>query len=291
MKLGLGTAQFGMEYGISNQRGRTSPEEVSLILDVARQNRIQYLDTAPAYGDSEDILGKMMHERNNFSVVTKTHVLNSENMTGRSAVLVENTFRRSLSRLRLASVYGLLAHRAEDLLRPEGDAIYRKMIELKKQSLVTKIGVSVYTAREIDAILDRYEIDIIQVPVNVLDQRLLVSGHLEKLKKKGIEVHARSVFLQGLLLMDADALPPYFELVREHLRRYHESIIRLGLTPLQAAIGFVAGLKQVNVVLCGVNNHNHLREICAGWKPINADEFRGYALADERFVNPSRWNH
>jgi aryl-alcohol dehydrogenase-like predicted oxidoreductase len=188
-----------------------------------------------------------------------------------------------------ASVYGLLIHHADDLIGDDGHALMDRMLELKRQGLVKKVGVSVYTAEQIDRVLDNFTIDLIQLPMNVLDQRLLVSGHLTQLKAAGVEVHARSAFLQGLLLMDPDAVPPYFDPIRRHLVRYHGKMRQLGLTPVQAALGFVIGLNEIDAVICGVTTHQQLLEICAGANPCRTDLFTEFALDEEGMINPSLW--
>ncbi len=288
MKLGLGTVQFGIDYGISNRGGQTTVEEVSRILDVAERNGIQYLDTAALYGNSEEVLGKVLPEGHSFRIVTKTPKFSSTTDSLRPDLL-EKTFKRSLKHLGSRSLYGLLVHHAEDLLDAGGEAVFSGMQRLKQEGLVEKIGVSVYSAHQIDRVLDRFLIDLIQVPVNVLDQRLLQSGHLSKMKSAGIEVHSRSSFLQGLLLMDPVSLPSYFNSVLQHLTRYQELIFRIGLSPVQAALGFVTGLKEIDTVFCGVNTREQLEELCRSLDPLNAEQFSGFAVTDENIVDPSRW--
>ena len=114
---------------------------------------------------------------------------------------------RSTARWKISgrgNVYGLLAHHADDLLVPGGRRVFEEMQRLLEEGLVRKIGVSVYSGQQIDSILELYTPDIVQLPLNLFDQRLLESGHLEKLKRRGVEIHARSVFLQGLLLIEPD---------------------------------------------------------------------------------------
>jgi len=165
-----------------------------------------------------------------------------------------------------------------------------KMLDLKHQGLVKKLGASVYTAEQIDRLLEQYELDLIQLPVNILDQRLVASGHLAKLKRAGVEIHARSVFLQGLLLMEPDTLPPYFEPVREHLRRYRAHLEGWGLSPLQAALGFVIGLEEVDVAICGVNTHQQLEELVRLAKSLpDLDRLAEFAIDAPSVLDPSRW--
>ena len=289
MKLGLGTVQFGIDYGISNTSGKTAEEEVARILAVAMRHGIGIIDTAAQYGTSEEVLGRTFPERHDFQIVTKTPRFSVDRITVTEVHNLEETINRSLRNLGVSSLYGLMFHHADDLLTGGSELLWQKIGELKHQGLVRKIGVSVYNARQIDAILDRFSIEIIQLPVNVLDQRLLLSGHIAKLKTAGVKIHTRSAFLQGLLLMDPDRLPPHFDTIKAHLMRYHERLRYHGMTPVQAALGFVTGLDEVDTVICGVNNHQQLEELCVAATSFHAMDFQDYAITDESILNPSRW--
>ncbi|MFO0795673.1 MAG: aldo/keto reductase [Candidatus Brocadiaceae bacterium] len=288
-KLGIGTVQFGLDYGISNKEGKTTPEEVEEILHVASENRIRFIDTAALYGSSEEVLGKSLPLDHKFDVITKTAKFTKDFINSDDVQLLEDTFYRSLQKLRQPSLYGLLIHDAQDLLKKDGRLLMEKMVNLKRQGLVKKIGVSIYTGQHIDQILNNYRIDMIQLPINIFDQRLLFSGHISKLKKYEIEIHARSLFLQGLLLMDIGCIPPCFDTIRNHLKNYHIFLHTEGISPLQAAIGFVMGLDEIDAAICGINNHHQLQEICAVTKPLRGVKFDDFAVFDESIVNPSKW--
>ncbi|MHB1126206.1 MAG: aldo/keto reductase [Bacillota bacterium] len=288
--IGIGTVQFGMDYGIANHEGMTSPEEVAKILDIAASSGVRIIDTASSYGESEQVLGLLLTTGHDFNIVTKTPGFGKNAITGDDARILEETFYRSLERLRQPNLYGLMVHNCDDLLAENGFLLMEKMIELKSLGCVNKIGVSIYNGLQIDRIMARYNVDIIQLPVSVLDQRLIASGHLAKLKEAGVEIHARSVFLQGLLLMSPDNLPPHFDRVRGHLKRYHRGIRQLGLTTVEAALGFIQGLPEVDAIICGINNHRHLQEICSfsGFRYPNS-LFAGFAMNEVSVLNPSLW--
>jgi aryl-alcohol dehydrogenase-like predicted oxidoreductase len=290
IKIGIGTVQFGLDYGISNASGRTPEKEVRRILALAGHEGIRVLDTAALYGQSEAVLGQTLPETHAFSIVTKTPKFDTGRGAHGEAERLEAVFRQSLQNLRQPRVYGLLIHRAADLLTNDGKQLFDKMVFLRERGFVRKIGASVYSAEEIDGLLDRYQLDLVQIPVSILDQRLIQSGHLSSLKKAGVEVHARSVFLQGLLLMQPDSLPAHFSSVSGLLRGYFETIARQGLTPLQAALGFVNSLSDIDVVICGVNNRLHLEEICrAAETRVEPDHYARFAVAEEAVINPSLW--
>lgn len=289
MKIALGTVQFGVNYGISNKAGKTSQAEVGAILAAARSNGVSVIDTASLYGDSEAVLGQSLPAGSGFRIVTKTPQFSGQTLDGADAQQLEDTLRSSLAKLGAASVYGLLIHRADDLL-PGGDLLVERLLRLKQAGLVSKVGVSVYSGRQIDLVLERFPMDLIQLPINVLDQRLLQSGHLQKLKNAGVEIHARSAFLQGLLLMELQEIPGYFDSVRGRLESYHRYIKEHGLTPLQAALGFVSGIPEIDQVVCGVNDARQLREICeAAQAKVDFREFADFATSDEAIVNPALW--
>lgn len=290
MKVGLGTVQFGLDYGISNPEGKTSREEVARVLEVARNCGINLIDTAALYGNSEEALGISLPQNHSFRLVTKTVRIGSKQITSEEADLLESTFLESLRKLCSQSIYGLMIHNAEDLLTDGGERLLDRMVALKQKGLVTKVGVSVYTPEQIDKILDRFEIDLIQLPMNVLDQRLLEGGQLAALKAQGVEVHVRSAFLQGLLLMNPETFPPYFDSVRQHFIRYHEFLRDNCITPIEAALGFVSGLDHVDAIICGVNNHMQLEEICSSCNPLPQSLFSEFALSDTSILDPSKWN-
>lgn len=290
MKIALGTVQFGVNYGISNKAGKTSQAEVGAILAAARSNGVSVIDTASLYGDSEAVLGQSLPADSGFKIVTKTPQFAKQTLDGADAQQLEDTLRSSLAKLGTDSVYGLLIHRADDLLLPGGDLLVERLLRLKQTGLVSKVGVSVYSGRQIDLVLERFPMDLIQLPINVLDQRLLQSGHLQKLKNAGVEIHARSAFLQGLLLMELQEIPGYFDSVRGRLESYHRFIKEHGLTPLQAALGFVSGIPEIDQVVCGVNDARQLREICeAAQAKVDFRAFADFATTDEAIVNPALW--
>lgn len=289
MKLGLGTVQFGLDYGISNQNGITTEEEVGKILEIADCQKIRVIDTAAQYGNSEEVLGRTLPQKHKFKIVTKTHRVGADKITDLQMDCVEKTFYQSINHLRTSSVYALLVHHADDLLADNGEKIMQKLMEFKQRGLIEKAGVSIYTGDQIEKVLDKYPIDIIQLPINVLDQRLIKGGYLKRLKEAGVEIHARSVFLQGILIMNPEQLPAHFDSIKPHLVRYQNMIRERGLQPVQAAFGFVAGLPEIDHVICGVNNHLQLKELCAIHSVQNYEDYKDYSVKDESILNPSLW--
>lgn len=294
MELGLGAVQFGLDYGISNQGGQTPEPEVRRILDLAAAGGVRVLDTAAAYGESEAVLGRCLPREAGFRVITKTAPLREARGTVDGPRLVREGFADSLQRLGLPRVSGLLAHHAADLLGPGGEAVWAALEDFRARGLAKKIGLSVYAGAEIDAALARFDIDLVQVPASVLDQRLVAGGQLARLAARGVEVHARSVFLQGLLLLDPAAAPAYFEPVRGRLAAWRDFLDSRGLSPAQGALAFARSLAGVGVVLAGVENAAQLEANIADFAAaassgLDLAAFAPFALDDERFVNPGNW--
>lgn len=293
MQLGLGTVQFGLDYGVSNRQGRTPEPEVRRILELAARGGVRVLDTAAAYGDSEAVLGRCLAADASFRIVTKTVPLREARGSAAAPGLVREGFARSLERLGRDAVDGLLAHHAADLLGPGGDAVFAVLDGLRSAGAARRIGLSVYAGADVDAALDRFDFDLIQVPANVLDQRLLSGGQLRRLRERGVEVHVRSVFLQGLLLMDPAAAPAWFEPVRHRLAAWRAALDERGLTPAQGALAFARSL-DADVVLVGVEDAAQMAANIAdfakaGTEGLDSAAFAPFAIDDERYVNPGKW--
>ena len=275
----MGTAQFGLDYGISNVSGQVRPNEVKNILSIARSNNIDILDTASGYGNSEKALGDAgVHS---FKIVTKTRSIKS----GVDNVL--KSFKQSLENLRIESVNGLLIHNIEDVQDKEFDILYEELNNLKQDKLINKIGFSTYTPKQVDFLLDNFDFDLIQVPFNVFDVRLIEGGQLQALKNKSVEVHARSVFLQGVLL-DFNNLPNHFLTWQNQFDKYQVLVNSSGLSLLEYALNFALNIKELDKVLVGVNNANQLIDIINSSK-ISVD-LKAFSIDDVDLLNPSLWN-
>lgn len=290
-RLGLGTVQFGTDYGISNKQGRVSEAAVEQILSDADAAGITLLDTATAYGRSESVLGAVLPGRHAFRIVTKTPALTDGVLTKAHAADLRSAFGRSLENLRQTSLYGLLLHDPACLARPGCENVVEALHALRAEGLVQKIGISIYRGSEIDAALACFRPDIVQLPVNLLDQRLLRSGHVARLKALGVELHARSLFLQGLLLMRLDELPAWTAPIRARLDGLHAALDRANLTPLQACLGFVAGQRELDSLIVGVTTRAELAEIieAADASIDTVSDVEAFAVEDERLVLPSQW--
>jgi len=278
MKLALGTAQFGLNYGVTNQNGQVAIEEVKSILNFAKNNGIDTLDTASGYGNSEQVLGKVGVD--DCQIITKTASLKN----GINGVI--KGFYQSLESLNKKAVEGLLIHDINEVSGKEFNDLFRKLNELKQQGLVNKIGFSTYTPEQVDFLLENFDFDIVQLPFNVFDNRLIQGGQLKALKNRGIEVHARSVFLQGVLL-DFNSLSNYFLKWNGQFDAYQAIVKDSGLSLLEYSLNFVLNNKEIDKVLVGVNSKGQLKEIVQSVK--SQSNINAYTVNDVNLLNPSLW--
>jgi aryl-alcohol dehydrogenase-like predicted oxidoreductase len=287
-KIALGTVQFGINYGISSTNGKVKSKEVENILNYAYSKNIDLLDTAPAYGDSEKILGKANVQR--FKIVTKTRCFDSLEIKNNDIKLLNSYFHHSLKYLKQDSVYGVLIHNADDLLKLGSKFFFDQLQELKQDKKIEKIGVSIYDHDQLQTILENFDIDLVQLPFNILDRRLIDSGMLSILKNKGIEVHARSVFLQGLLLMNDQNRPEKFNHWNALWKMWREWLNDNQITALEATIRYAISMPEISKVLVGVDTENQLKEIMIASSGNLPDLPAELYTNDVNLLNPSNWS-
>jgi aryl-alcohol dehydrogenase-like predicted oxidoreductase len=283
-RVGLGTVQFGIDYGISNAAGKVSASEVAAILAAADEAGIIVLDTAASYGAAEEVLGRALFPGHHFNIVTKTLPLRH------GFEEVEIRARRSLHLLGQRPADAILVHAAQDLAGPDGPRLWGLLQRLREEGLYRRIGISAYFDDNPLELGRRYRPDLMQIPFSILDQRLKKNGELQSLKELGIELHVRSIFLQGLLLMDPRQLPPKLTHAALALATTQARIRQAGLTTLEAALGFVLAQDHVDIAVVGVTSRNELAEIVAA-SAADLPEFdwNACAIDDPITLTPSRW--
>lgn len=243
-KIGLGTVQFGLPYGISNKEGQTSPYEVKKILEHAGDNEIEILDSASAYGNAEEVLGK--NDLQAFKIVSKY-------IPPSAGEKIEDQFHKSLQNLRLASLYGYLAHRPMNLLEEPNE--WEELKELKARGKVSKIGFSLNEPHELDLLIKKgFKPDLIQVPYNYFDRRF--EEAMINLKSKGCEIHTRSSFLQGLFFLAPNKLNAFFDEIKPSLQRLQE----MKGTLAGNLLNFVIEKPFIDKVIIGVENLQQLKK-------------------------------
>lgn len=290
-RIGLGTVQWGMPYGIANQDGPPGIERVGRMLDYAHAGGIDLLDTAHVYGDAEGVIGAQQGAEY-FKVVTKTLPLQGRLLTEGMVASVCEAFELSLSRLSRGSVYGLLIHHVENLLAEGGKQLWQALTQFKVAGKVIKLGVSVYRPDQLRWVLDHFPVELVQLPFNIYDQRFARSGLLAVLKQQGIEVHARSAFLQGLLLLPANRLVGHFLPFRKGQELLHGRIQQLGLNVYQACLNLCLGQREIDRVIVGCENSEQVKMLvsaCGDFAPFRGMEMDEFSVDDESLINPSLW--
>ncbi len=281
MKLALGSVQFGVDYGIANQHGQVPSSEVGDILQIAQKHGIEMLDTAALYGNSEAVLGQF-DAGQRFKLVTKLPGnIHSEQ--------ISSTISESLLRLKTGRLYGLLLHAPEFLLGKQGDDIYQALEQLKTEGKVKKIGISVYCPALTKEITERYQIDLIQFPLNLFDQRFIHSGIIDELKSRGVELHARSLLLQGLMLMRE--YPRYFERWNDQLYSLRIAAKEQGVSLLAFLLGICYQNQNVDRFVLGCQSRMQLFSLLKHYAKAKEVElnYSSFSINDERLLLPSNW--
>jgi aryl-alcohol dehydrogenase-like predicted oxidoreductase len=285
-KLALGTAQFGLTYGIANKSGQISMESAAQILDLARYSGINVLDTAIAYGNSEYILGELGVQ--DFKIITKLPAFPKK--ISSIEAWIENQIYESLNRLRIQSLFGVLLHRSADLLDSNEYLVVRSLEKLKSDGLVQKIGVSIYHPNELVKISKVLKFDLVQAPLNLIDRGIETSGWLKYLRAQDIEIHTRSTFLQGLLLMPRNLMPINFRYWNEKWDLWYKKLAELQVNPISACLSYPISLPEVNKVVVGVDSLRHLQELINFINvKILPEDFSFMISQDEKLINPSKW--
>ena len=285
-RLALGTAQFGLNYGIANQTGQVPVSDAVTILDGARVAGLDTLDTAIAYGDSEHRLGQIGVKQ--WQIVSKLPQL--PDRLPDVGAWVRASVMGSIERLNLSCLGALLLHHPADILGTQGEALYAAMVELKSLGLVKKIGISIYQPDELDALLEHMAFDVVQAPFNILDRRLIDSGWLGKLRDLKVELHVRSVFMQGLLLMPATLRPAKFQRWQPLWAEWDRWLSAHQLTPLEACLRYALSFNEIQRVIVGVDTPGQLKEImtaASGNLPPVPVSLRS---TDVALLNPSNWH-
>jgi hypothetical protein len=284
-KLALGTAQFGLDYGVANAGGQVPLEEARRILAGARRHGLDTLDTAMAYGDAEARLGKLA--TGGFRLVTKLPAVPAGQADVETWVRAQ--LAQSLARLRRPCVDGLLLHRPQQLLQPGGDALARALLAVQADGLAGRLGVSVYDPAELGPLCEALPISLVQAPLNLLDRRLHDSGWAARLAGLGVELHVRSAFLQGLLLMPAARRTAWCASWPALWAALDSWLADTGLTPLQACLRHAAAVPGVDRVVVGVDDAAQLDAIVAALGPALPALPAWTEPPAAALINPALW--
>ncbi len=290
-RVGLGTAQFGTRYGVSNAVGRPAEKEIAAILAHAVETGFGYLDTAAGYGDAEAVIGRHLPRHKPIRIVSKLPGIKEPEFEAAHREKILDAVAASLDRLKTPRLHGILIHQAGDLGKPGWQYLVEALQEAKTRGWVERAGVSIYGADDLALLENRFKPDLIQLPFNILDRRLLASGWLDRLNANGVEIHARSIFLQGLLLMNPAGVPEFFEPIRPALDYLSALWARLGISPLAGCLAFGLRQRPIGAIIVGVNQLSELEEIEAAAIPSDGGEFDFDSMppVDPVYLDPRRW--
>jgi aryl-alcohol dehydrogenase-like predicted oxidoreductase len=289
MKLTLGTVQFGLDYGISNSVGQTDIGEVEKIIQMAYDNGVQTLDTAIDYGKSEEVLGQC--GVNAFKISTKLPKFPEKLQD--IDIWIEKQVLGSIRRLNVDSIETLMLHRSIDCLKLTNSLVERKLDDLIVNGLIKNIGVSLYEPSEIQRLTNAENITVVQVPKNVFDVRFEDVNVKNFFKDKNYKVDARSIFLQGLLLIEYENLPVQFKKWKSSFQMWYKWLLENGVSPLQGCLIYASMLEDIEHIVIGINQSAQLSEIIEIIKEIHLNkmdqEMEDFSVFDEHLINPSKW--
>ncbi len=256
-KISIGTANFEKGYGINNSLG-FSEKKLSELIKFVKKNKINSIDTAISYKSVEKKLGKTNIRK--FKLYSKIPKLpkrckNLKNWLNKS-------INKSLVDLNIRNFEGIFVHNISDLLNHKYNyELYDYLINLKRKGIAKKIGVSIYDFDNFFRVLKKFKFDIVQLPFNILDRRLLLNNNIEKIKEKRMEIHVRSIFLQGLLLQDYVKIPKYFKKQKNIFKIWEQWCSKNNLTKIQTCLNFVTSFRNIDKIIVGINSINDLKEI------------------------------
>ena len=280
----LGGAQLGLPYGILNGGETLSREEVARILDTAVDHGIDSIDTAIAYGQSESIIGET--SQNRFNIISKLPPLPVD--ISNVSEWVHSQVQGSLYRLKCTSLDALLLHRPQDLTGAQGAELYAAIGSLIAEKMIHRFGVSIYSPDDLEGIIGTFDIHVVQAPLNVFDRRIL--GVTDQLSALNIEVHVRSVFLQGVLIANPINRPQRFEPWSEHFALFDEWVRSSGVSAMACCMGFALQQPGIAKLVIGTTSAESLDEIMNSIPNSVLEAPTHLQSSVEQLIDPRFWN-
>ncbi len=297
-RLCLGTVQLGKEYGIANKVGKPSISTAFSIMERAIGRGINVFDTAANYGESEAIIGKLIQEKKirDFFVISKIPKVPTLIRTEQDVkAFINQQLDHSLVSLNLKELPFCLLHGSSDLIEHEGILI-RILEELKTEGKVRHLGISVYTEEEVRSFLKYEELDVIQVPFNIFDQKLLHNGLLRKIHEKKAFIMARSVFLQGLFFLNPQDVKNRIPGAVEPLKKLRDLADKTGISIESLALGYVKSIPEISTILFGAETPDQVTQNIDTFNNVNLPIDLTNAIRDIfqnipiEVTNPSLWS-
>ena len=268
---------------MNNKKNFFKKKTINKILNIAKKNKIFYLDTARTYNNVEKVLGNFNLDK--FKIITKIkNIKLNKNIYN----FIQNDILKSIYDLRIKNFYGLLIHNPNDLRKKRGKEIYNCLLNLKRKGLIKKIGYSINSPNDLNYLYKKFKPDLIQTPLNVFDQRIIHSGWIKKLKKDKVEIHARSIFLQGLLLRRRGNLPKQFYKFKNTFDKWHKWLDKNNSSALNACLNFVCSKNEIKKIIFGIDNTKQLNDILS----IKKNNFLNYTNLysnNTNLIMPNKW--
>ena len=287
-KIVLGTAQIDTDYGVAREKSNFN---LGNIINICKNESIAYLDTAEKYSQAHSRLSNLI--KKDFKIITKISFANIE-INDLSFKIIEKKIEKLFTSLKSNHIDCILLHETDILKTKYADFLIQKLIQLKDQNKIKKFGISIY---EIDELESFYEIpfDVIQGPLNILDQRIIHSGWLKKISQDNKEFHARSIFLQGLLSQNLKKDIPQKFLKWEAF--WNEWFIWHQfnkIKPIQTCLSFIINNKLISKAIIGVDNEEQLNNLIYVCKYELLDNnilksLMKKTINDKYLVNPKNW--
>jgi len=291
-QLCLGTVQFGLPYGITNTAGQVPESEVAKLLAQLEEAGFHWLDTAQAYGNAEEVLGRNLPNSHQFSIVSKLPAQEQVAFTAEDQVEWNKEFCVSCKHLRVESIDTLLLHASSDLRKPGGTYLEDWLFGLRERGLVKRLGVSIYTADDLEGV-DPDLLNVVQLPLSLFDQRLLQDGTVARLSAQGTAIHARSLYLQGLLLTPARSWPSWMgNEERGHQQALEDLAQERGCRLIDLALGFAKHQTDLEAIVLGVCCSRELNELRESWlnsSPWRESEWLPWGLQEPKVLDPRCW--
>ncbi len=284
-KVILGSAQFMQGYGIANNPDNYSIEEMHKVLDYSSRIGIDTIDTAHAYGNTEKILGD--YGVDSFKIITK--IPKQEQKSKRSQVWIASKLEESLKNLQVESIHCLHLHNPKDILTSEGKKIVSQLKELKKNGLIQNIGFSLYNSDQLEELLSIMTPDIVQVPFNVFDRRMIENGTINNLYDQDISIHIRSIFLQGLLIMKPEDRPDYFKKWGALFKKWDMFNDHKSLNKVKNSFNFSMNIKNIQNVIIGVDDIEQLQALYQCYEARDLVLPLELSSNDENLLDPRKW--
>lgn len=285
-KLVLGSAQFGLRYGATNNKGKISNKDIIKILNLSRKKKIKYIDSSGQYGDSEKKIGSLCKKK--FNIISKIPRIPKKTKNISEWVFLNTLI--TIKNLKIKKLYGILVHDEGDLMRGHKYEVFNALKELKKNGLVKNIGVSIYDYSNLKKILFDFKLDIVQGPINIFDQRFLRKDIYSLIKKKKIKFFARSIFLQGMLLSNKSFLQKLknFSKYYKNWEQYESWLKKNNFSKLQGCLNFIKNCKKINYIIIGFSSYSEFVKIVnTKFKKIQIPKF--LKCHDAHLINPLKW--